>query len=151
MTSTPRPGDPPGRTPGDLADRLLDIKRIYHEPDIDRFPRARQVLDRFAAAELVEVPSHQSIPGLYGNEGNVQDWVRIKREVLVLGEKKSLSARRNERSSDWIAPSTANGCAMACSYYYVPRRKGYANPITEHTGQSGRATETVTDRCSRPS
>jgi spore photoproduct lyase family protein len=56
--------------------------------------------------------------------------VRIKREVLVLGEKRSLTARRNERSSDWIAPSTANGCAMACAYCYVPRRKGYANPIT---------------------
>jgi hypothetical protein len=104
-----------GHTPADLAERFLDIKRIYHEPDIDRFPRARLVLDRFAGAELVEVPSHQSIPGLHGNEGNVEDWVRIKREVLVLGEKKSLSARYNERSSDWIASSTANGCTMAAS------------------------------------
>jgi spore photoproduct lyase family protein len=120
-------------TPIDLAGRLLDIKRIYHEPDIGRSPRARQVLDRFPDAERIEVASHQAIPGLYGNEGNVADWVRTKREVLVLGEKKSLSARRNERSSDWIAPSTANGCAMACSYCYVPRRKGYANPITVFT------------------
>lgn len=120
----------PRRVPVELADRLLDVKRIYHEPDIERFPRARQVFDRFPGAERIEVPSHQAIPGLYGNEGNVADWVRIKREVLVLGEKKSLSARRNERSSDWIAPSTANGCAMACAYCYVPRRKGYANPIT---------------------
>lgn len=100
-----------------LADRLLDIRRIYHEPGIDRLPRARQVFDRFPDAERIEVPSHQSIPGLYGNEGCVDDWVRTKREVLVLGEKKSLTARRNERSSDWIAPSTANGCAMACYCY----------------------------------
>jgi spore photoproduct lyase len=127
---TPPPEDPERRTPTDLADRLLDVKRIYHEPDIERFPRAVQVLDRWPDAERVEVPSHQSIPGLYGNEGNVEDWVRIKHETLVLGEKKSLAARRNERSSDWIAPSTANGCAMACSYCYVPRRKGFANPIT---------------------
>lgn len=110
--------------------RLLDITRIYHEPDITRFARAREILAGHPDAELVEVPSHQSIPGLYGNEGNVSDWVRIKRNVLVLGEKRSLTARRNERSSDWIAPSTSNGCAMACSYCYVPRRKGYANPIT---------------------
>lgn len=118
------------RTPAALSDRLLDVRRIYHERDIERFPRARQVLERFPDAERVEVLSHQAIPGLYGNEGNVADWVRNKREVLVLGEKKSLSARRNGRSSDWIAPSTANGCAMACSYCYVPRRKGFANPIT---------------------
>ena len=119
-----------GRVSTDLADRLLDVRRIYNEADIERFPRAQQVLERFPDAERIEVASHMAIPGLYGNEGNVEDWVRNKREVLVLGEKKSLSARRNERSSDWIAPSTANGCAMACSYCYVPRRKGFANPIT---------------------
>jgi spore photoproduct lyase family protein len=59
--------------------------------------------------------------------------VRVKTETLVLGVKKSLSARPNGRSSDFIAPSTANGCAMACAYCYVPRRKGYANPITVFT------------------
>ena len=106
------------------------MRRIYLERGIERFPRAQEVLDRFPDAERIEVLSHQAIPGLYGNQGAVDDWVRNKREVLVLGEKKSLSARRNERSSDWIAPSTANGCAMACSYCYVPRRKGFANPIT---------------------
>ena len=116
--------------PAELTERLLDVRRIYHERDIERFARARQVLERFPDAERVEVLSHQAIPGLHGNAGAVEDWVRNKREVLVLGEKKSLTARRNERSSDWIAPSTANGCAMACSYCYVPRRKGYANPIT---------------------
>jgi DNA repair photolyase len=56
--------------------------------------------------------------------------VRTKTEDLVLGVKKSLTARPNGRSSDFVAPSTANGCAMACAYCYVPRRKGYANPIT---------------------
>jgi spore photoproduct lyase len=109
---------------------MLDVRTIFHEPAVVDYPRGREILDRFADAERVEVPSHQSIPGLYGNEGNVTDWVRNKREVLVLGVKKSLAARRNERSSDFIAPSTSNGCAMACSYCYVPRRKGFANPIT---------------------
>ncbi|WP_307861964.1 spore photoproduct lyase family protein [Nocardioides sp. SYSU D00065] len=142
------------RVPADLSDRLLDVRRIYHERDIERFARAREVLERFPDAERIEVLSHQAIPGLYGNAGAVEDWVRNKREVLVLGEKKSLTARRNERSSDWIAPSTANGCAMACSYCYVPRRKGFANPITvfanieavlgyleRHAGRQGVKTE----------
>jgi spore photoproduct lyase family protein len=112
------------------AERLLRVTTIYHEPDIDKYPRAVQILDHFPAAQRIEVPSHQNIPGLYGNEGNVRDWVRNKRDVLVLGVKKSLTARPNGRSSDFIAPSTSNGCAMACSYCYVPRRKGFANPIT---------------------
>jgi spore photoproduct lyase family protein len=112
------------------AARLLDVQRIYHEPEVGSFARGREVLERFPDAERVEVRSHQDVPELYGNEGGVRDWIRNKRGVIVLGEKKSLSARPNGRSADFIAPSTSNGCAMACSYCYVPRRKGYANPIT---------------------
>ena len=56
--------------------------------------------------------------------------MRIKRDTLVLGVMKSLSMRPNGRSAHFIAPSTSNGCAMACAYCYVPRRKGYANPIS---------------------
>ena len=48
----------------------------------------------------------------------------------MLGVKKGLAMRPNGRSADFIAPSTSNGCTMACAYCYVPRRKGFANPIT---------------------
>jgi spore photoproduct lyase family protein len=110
--------------------RLLDVRRIYVEPAAAELPRGREVLDRFRDAERVPIESHTRIPQLYGDEANVERWVRIKTEDLVLGVKKSLTARPNGRSSDFIAPSTANGCAMACAYCYVPRRKGYGNPIT---------------------
>ena len=109
---------------------LLDIRRIYLEPEAAALPRGRQVLDRFPDAVRVEVDSHHRIPELYGDEANVNRWVRIKTEALVLGVKKSLTARPNGRSADFIAPSTANGCAMACAYCYVPRRKGYSSPVT---------------------
>jgi spore photoproduct lyase family protein len=114
-------------------DRLLHVREIYAEPAALELPRGRQVLTRFPDAEVVEVPSHWQIPELHGNAGNIDRWVRVKAETLVLGVKKSLSARPNSRSANWIAPSTANGCAMACAYCYVPRRKGYANPITVFT------------------
>jgi len=113
--------------------RLLDVRRIYAEPASLTSDRGRAVLARFPGAEVVEVPSHWQIPDLHGNAGNVERWVRVKAETLVLGVKKSLSARPNGRSANWIAPSTASGCAMACVYCYVPRRKGYANPITVFT------------------
>jgi spore photoproduct lyase family protein len=113
--------------------RLLDVRTVYAEPAALDSARGREVLARFPGAEVVEVPSHWQIPELNGNEGNVERWVRVKTETLVLGVKKSLSARPNSRSSNWIAPSTANGCAMACAYCYVPRRKGFANPITVFT------------------
>jgi spore photoproduct lyase family protein len=121
----------PPETP--VESRVLQVRTVYAEPAAAASPRGRQVLARFPGAELVEVPSHWQIPDLHGNEGNVERWVRVKTETLVLGVKKSLSARPNDRSANWIAPSTANGCAMACAYCYVPRRKGYANPITVFT------------------
>jgi spore photoproduct lyase len=118
-----------GVTPAQTT-RLLDVRRIYVEPAAAELPRGREILARFPDAERVEVESHWRIPELHGDEANVPRWVRIKTEALVLGVKKSLSARPNGRSSDFIAPSTANGCAMACAYCYVPRRKGYSNPVT---------------------
>ncbi|MGY1703813.1 spore photoproduct lyase family protein [Geodermatophilus sp. SYSU D00697] len=124
---------PAVRCAGDDLGRLLSVREVYAEPAALASPRGQQVLARFPGAEVVEVPSHWKIPELHGNEGNVDRWVRVKTETLVLGVKKSLTARPNGRSANWIAPSTANGCAMACAYCYVPRQKGYANPITVFT------------------
>ena len=110
--------------------RLIDIETIYLEPEVKDFPRGREILQGFPDGRLIDVPSHWKIPSLHGNEGSIDDWIRIKRQTLVLGVKKSLTCRPNERSSHFVAPSISNGCAMACSYCYVPRRKGFANPIT---------------------
>ncbi|WP_306325778.1 spore photoproduct lyase family protein [Streptomyces venezuelae] len=118
---------------GPRARRLLDVTEIYAEPAAADSLRGRQIIARFPEARLVETDSHWRIPHLHGNEGNVERWVRVKRETLVLGERKSFGIRPNGRSADWIAPGLSNGCAMACAYCYVPRRKGFANPITVFT------------------
>ncbi len=109
---------------------VLDVATIYLEPAVTGYARGREILARFPGAEQIEVPSHWNIPGLHGKEGAVREWVRTKRTTLVLGVKKGLTLRPNGRSADFIAPSHASGCAMACAYCYVPRRKGFANPIT---------------------
>ncbi|WBU37582.1 spore photoproduct lyase family protein [Homoserinibacter sp. YIM 151385] len=131
----PRPAadrvhDAPAARP---ARPLLDIRRIYAEEAAANSPRGREIIDRWPEAELVGVDSHWRIPELHGDEANARRWVRIKTEALVLGEKKSVAVRPNGRSANFIAPSLANGCAMACAYCYVPRRKGYSNPITTFT------------------
>ncbi|MEV7608506.1 spore photoproduct lyase family protein [Microbacterium sp. NPDC089320] len=112
---------------------LLDVRRIYAEPDAARSPRGQEIIARWPDATIVPVASHWQIPEVHGDERNVARWVRIKTEALVLGEKKSVATRLNGRSADFIAPSLANGCAMACAYCYVPRRKGYSNPVTVFT------------------
>nr|MDF0365089.1 Hint domain-containing protein [Nodosilinea sp. TSF1-S3] len=108
----------PSLPSSDLA-RLLNIQEIYYEPAALDYPRGQDMLAKYPDAQLIEVASHWNIPDLHGNEGSVEDWNRIKRTVLVLGVKKSLQARPNSRSSDFVAPSHANGCAMACAYCVV--------------------------------
>ncbi len=108
----------------------IAVEEIYLEPAVRLYERGREILARFPDARRIEVRSHWNIPGLHGNAGAAEDWLRIKRTVLVLGVRKGLEVRPNGRSADFIAPSYANGCALACSYCYVPRRKGYANPIS---------------------
>ena len=109
---------------------MLDVSHIYLEPAVPTYPRGAEILTRFPKAQRTEVPSHWNIPELHGNEGLAKDWVRIKRTVLVLGVRKGFPVRVNGRSGDFIAPGFASGCAMACAYCYVPRRKGFANPVS---------------------
>lgn len=111
-------------------DDLIDIQQIYLEPEVVNYKRGQEILAKYPNAERIEVASHWKIPELHGFQGSVDDWIKIKRHVLVLGIKKSLSVRPNTRSANFIAPFESNGCTMSCSYCYVPRRKGYANPIT---------------------
>lgn len=115
------------------ARRMLDVREIYAERAALDSPRGRQIMARLPGARVTEVAGHWRIPSLHGNDGNIARWVRLKSETLVLGVKHTLATRPNGRSADWIAPGASNGCAMACAYCYVPRRKGFANPITLFT------------------
>jgi len=121
---------PPRRPKLTLAERLLRPETIFFQPEVLEYARGREILERYPDATRVEVPSHQNIPGLFGNEGAARDWVKIKRTVLVLGVRKTLPVRPNGRSADFIAPGHASGCLGACLYCYVPRHKGFANPVT---------------------
>ncbi|MFE5999667.1 spore photoproduct lyase family protein [Streptomyces sp. NPDC056454] len=131
------PAEPPDRGGGfrdsPRARRMLDVREVYAEPAAIASPRGQQILARLPGVPVTEVAGHWRIPSLHGNDGNIARWTRIKTETLVLGVRQSLTTRPNGRSADWIAPGASNGCAMACAYCYVPRRKGYANPITLFT------------------
>ena len=128
----PRP--PSHRHPAGVHNRdarpKLDVDRIYLQPEVEFYDRGQEVLDRFPDAERVIVDSHWRIPALREDEAIVPEWNRVKRTTLVLGVRKSMPIRENGRSADFIAPGGANGCAMACAYCYVARRKGTSNPLS---------------------
>ncbi|MBA2682476.1 MAG: hypothetical protein H0U76_29300, partial [Ktedonobacteraceae bacterium] len=99
-----------------MANNLLNITTIYHEPAVLNYARGQEILARYPDAERIEVASHWNIPELHRNEALVEDWNKVKRDVLVLGVKKTLKCTPFYRSCDFVAPSHANGCAMACVY-----------------------------------
>ena len=105
-----------------MASLSLDIARIYLEPAVEGYARGREILARFPGAERIPVASHWRIPEL--RDGDPGDYLTAKKQALVLGVKKGLTFRPNGRSADYIAPSTSNGCAMACAYCYVARQPG---------------------------
>ena len=109
---------------------LLNIKKIFVQDKAKQYPQTYKVLFSNPDAEIVPVKSHWNIPELNGNQELVKSWNKVKREYLVLGVLSSMRFQENGRSTDYISPSFANGCSMACTYCYVARRKGYANPIS---------------------
>lgn len=90
--------------------------------------RAEAILRRFPEAKVCEVESHHRIPELYNADPS--DWLRSKRDHLVLGIKAGLQHKLNGRSADYIAASISNGCLSSCQYCYVARQKGGSNTLT---------------------
>ena len=88
--------------------------------------RGEAVMARFPNAETLEVKQHNRLPDLGMNH------FKAKSDLLVLGKLKSQDIKWSGRSSDYIAPSLANGCYGACTYCYVDRHKT-VNPITLFT------------------
>lgn len=109
---------------------LLDFRKFYVQKAALNHSLTRDLVARFPAATIEEVDSHWRIPSLNDNSEMLDSWNRTKKEVLVIGLLSGRTCTPNGRSTDYIGPSLANGCAMACTYCYVARRKGYANPIT---------------------
>ena len=107
--------------------KKIYVQRAIYEDFIWR-ANAEKILAKYPNAEIVEVESHWRIPELF--EADAVDWMRNKREVLVLGIKSGLTHKKNGRSADFIAASSSNGCLSSCQYCYVARRKGGSNPLT---------------------
>lgn len=88
--------------------------------------QGESILERHPQAEMLEVKQHNRLPELGMNH------FKVKSDVLVLGKLKTQECKWSGRSSDYIAPSLANGCFAGCAYCYVDRHKR-VNPITVFT------------------
>ena len=122
-----------------MPNNLLDIHTIYYEPTVLTYPRGQEILNSYPHVERIEVASHWNIPELHRNEDLVEDWNKVKRNVLVLGVKKTVKCTPFYRSCDFIAPSHANGCAMAlcllCDFWHTHLHTTGANTYRADTGK----------------
>jgi DNA repair photolyase len=109
---------------------IPNFKTIFYEETIDSDPiwksNAEETLLKFPEAEVIKVKSHQRISQLYNM--NAEDWIKTKKDYLVLGIKKGLQHEANTKSSDFIAASHTSGCIASCQYCYVARNTGGSNP-----------------------
>lgn len=100
-------------------------KQIFYTPDALN-EQAKTIVGQFPEAVLQPVKQHNQLP-----ETDLNHY-KAKSDLLVLGRLKSKVIRESGRSSDFIAPSLANGCYGGCAYCYVDRHKAI-NPITIFT------------------
>jgi spore photoproduct lyase len=107
----------------------VNFKTIFYEESIDSREEykkaAEETLQRFPEAKVVKVKSHNRIKELY--EMDPKQWIKAKKDYLVLGIKKDLTHQLNTKSSDYIAASSTTGCIASCQYCYVARNSGGSN------------------------
>lgn len=107
----------------------VNFKTIFYEESIDKnadyMTTAQSVLDKFPKAKVKRVASHQIIPELV--DMDPAEWIKSKKDYLVLGVKKELRHQPNNQSSDFIAASHTTGCVASCQYCYVARNTGGSN------------------------
>lgn len=107
----------------------LSFKKIFYEEAIDLNPEyketALETIKRFPEAQVIKVKSHNKIKELY--DMDPKEWIKSKKDYLVLGIKKDLTHQENTKSSDFIAASSTTGCIASCQYCYVARNTGGSN------------------------
>jgi spore photoproduct lyase len=92
--------------------------RVYVEHGCDKYTLGRQLIDKYSKAgvEILEIDDHNNIPE--NRERPDRDFPKMK-DYLVLGIRKSLTYRRNHKTSDFLVPYTSSGCSAMCLYCYL--------------------------------
>ena len=91
-------------------------KKIYAEKGCENYKLGRTLLEKYKKTDTIWVDDHNKIPEL--REKPDADFARMK-DYLVLGIRKSLTHRRNNKTSDFLVPYTSSGCSAMCLYCYL--------------------------------
>ena len=91
---------------------------VYVEIGCEKYAFGREMIERFEGkgAKLIEVGDHNNIPEMRAQPNAA--FPKMKRAV-VLGIRKSLVHRKNNKTSDFLVPYTSSGCTAMCLYCYL--------------------------------
>ncbi len=96
----------------------FEPSRVYVETGSEKYSLGKQLIKKYSdiGAEIIEVESHNRIPETREMPNN--RFPKMK-DYLVLGVRKSLTYRKNNKTSDFLVPYTSSGCAAMCLYCYL--------------------------------
>jgi spore photoproduct lyase len=91
---------------------------VYFEKKSDDYDLGKQLLKKYIdlGVPVIWIDDHNKIPELRQREN--ADFPKLK-NLLVIGIRKSLTHRRNNKTSDFLVPYTSSGCSAMCLYCYL--------------------------------
>ncbi len=91
---------------------------IYFETNSGSYELGKYLLKKYEdfGVPVIRIDDHNNIPELRQREN--ADFPKMK-DILVVGIRKSLTHRRNNKTSDFLVPYTSSGCSAMCLYCYL--------------------------------
>lgn len=89
---------------------------VYYEPGAMSYRLGRELREKYADREWVEIVSHNSIGEMQKKPNSA--FAHMKR-VLIVGVRKTHKYAENHKVSDFLVPWTSSGCSAMCLYCYL--------------------------------
>lgn len=96
----------------------FEPKKVYVEKGCGKYELGRDLIWKYqqTGTEIIKIENHNNIPEL--RERPDSDFPKMK-DYLILGIRKSLVYRKNNKTSDFLVPYTSSGCSAMCMYCYL--------------------------------
>ncbi len=105
-----------GATGGDMY--RFEPQKVYAEKGCEDYELGDRLINKYSGMgkEIIRIEDHNRIPEL--RERPDKDFPKMK-DYLILGIRKSLTYRKNNKTSDFLVPYTSSGCSAMCLYCYL--------------------------------
>ena len=92
--------------------------KLFVEKGCEKYQLGIELIDKYGSlgVDIIEVEDHNNIPEM--RQQSNKEFPRMK-DYVVLGIRKSLVHRRNNKTSDFLVPYTSSGCTAMCLYCYL--------------------------------